>query len=88
MSCPKFASFEEMVETLERGNEINFSCRGRQYFLLPHWNGTDVEGYAIGMVYSNDEMICKTREELAKHPICGTSFIDLFDEISIDYRTI
>lgn len=88
MSNLNFSSFDEMVETLDRGNEIVFELNSERYFVLPNWESNKISGYVIGHAYSDDETVCPSKEALADYLICGTVFARAFGQITIIERTI
>ena len=74
-SYPGFPSFDELLETMGRGNEVTFTYKTQRYYLLPHWVDHRIEGYEIGPV-CRDGSICATKEDLAAYCLEGEHLID------------
>ena len=82
----KFTSFDEMIETLDRGNEIEFIFNTKNYFLLPHWKDDKIKGYDIGEAFSEDYKVCVDKEILGNYIIDGYIFRDIVGDLIITFR--
>ncbi len=79
----RYNSFEELYETMLRGNEIEFVYRNKSYFLMPHFNETDeVEGVLLGAAGSNG-ILFATKEDLYNANIEGEFFGNIFCQTDI-----
>ena len=81
-----FNSFEELFETLTRGNEIEFIYNGVSYYLLPVWHFDKIIGYRIGIGYSDNENIYDDENNLENHVIEGKKIKDIVSELKITFR--
>ncbi len=86
MKSLNFTSYEELCETLARGNEINFKFRGRTYFLFARFQEDRVVGYWVGAVDGDESAV--DAETLCDFMLDGCRFGDVFDEIEVTDRTI
>lgn len=84
----KFRSFNELFETMTRGNEVVFEWDGRRYCLFAEFEGQRQTGYLIGPTYSEEMTFCKNKQELSQYRIGGRSFCDIVPEICVIERTI
>ena len=90
MAEKKFNSFEELYETMFRGNEIEFKYNQKRYGLFPLFSETEqkVIGTTFGESYSDDEIISLTKEDLYNIKIDDALFGDIVPDLEILWRTL
>ncbi len=60
-----YESFEEMYDSMLRGNEIQFSYNGKSYYLLPCFDENEkVESVYLGLAYTDFEEKYSSMHEL------------------------
>jgi hypothetical protein len=80
-----FTSLEEMTETLRRGNEIEFSYEGKDYYILPEWDNGNICGYQVGEAYC-DSIVYSNEMDLGNHIINGKKLKNILSKITIKFR--
>ena len=94
MHSLQFHSLEELMETMTRGNEVQFRYRAKTYGIFPVWCNcghdsrfNEVIGCEIGE--SNSEKYEQVSfEDLPDYLLDGVRFQDIFDESEVIERTI
>jgi len=61
--CP-YKSFDELYDTMLRGNEIEFRYKDKLYFILPYYKGMEVIGVSFGKFNSEEVKVCFSKQEL------------------------
>ncbi len=84
-----FNSFDDLYESIFRGNEIEFQYGEKQYYILPYFNKSGIViGVLFGEAYSEKDLICFSKEELYNARIENTNFGTVFSQIKITWRNI
>ena len=79
----RYNSFEELYETMLRGNEIEFIYKNKSYFLMPYFNEIDsVVGVLLGASGSRGVLFA-TKEDLYNADIEGEVFGNIFCQADI-----
>ena len=85
----RFQSFEQLFETMTRGNEVVFEWEGRRYCLFAHFTGDRVTGYLIGAAMSEGDLdLCRSADELSRYRIGDRDFREIVPYMTIIERTI
>lgn len=84
----KFISYEELSETMYRGNEVVFEYSGISYGIFPMYCQEEnaINGFIIGRSYEDDETWYNTMDELGTYEICGKQLKDIITEVDIKER--
>lgn len=82
-----FKSYDELCESIKRGNEIQFKFGEKLYFICPHWNNSVIDGCIIGECYSDSFDIIDIKN-LYCYVIQDTTFYKAFSTIEIVDRVI
>ena len=77
-----YNSFDELYETMLRGNEIEFEYDRKCYFLLPYFEQNRVVGTMIGEK-DKEEVVCMSKEELYNLKIANSLFGEIVSRINI-----
>lgn len=79
-----YNSFEELFNTVLRGNEIEFLYNKKHFFILPYRDSCGkVIGVCFGEAYKDNDIICTTLKELYNARIENTTLSTVLNEIEI-----
>lgn len=82
----RYQSFEDFYETLYRGNEIEFSYNGQNFFILPIFDDShSVIGVSFGIAYSGKKVKCFSKADLYNVKIGNEFFGNILDRIEITF---
>ena len=86
MERSNFESFDELYETMQRGNEIEFIFNSKKYFLLPFFENGQALGVVFGEHGTNEELICHSRQELYSINVDNKIFGEIVPDLKIIWR--
>lgn len=78
----KFESFEEFVDYISRGGELEFKYKGEEYCVLP----TNKYIYISKQYDEKSEKIYSTPEEVGKYLIGNESIKDIITNVEVIMR--
>ena len=78
-----FSSIQELYDSFLRGNEIVFHYETKNYFILPEFENGKVIGVSFGEGYTDNEVLCKSADELGEVRIQQYKFKQILDKIDI-----
>ena len=82
-----YNSFEEMYDTMFRGNEIEFVYKQKRYCLLPHFNDNEIVGVIFGE-FGNEKTVFLSKQELYHLKIEDDSFCNILSKIDIIWHNL
>ena len=84
-----YSSFDDFYSKFYQGNEIEFLYNGEHYYILPTFDDQkNINGVLIGKDTDEQDLICKSKEDLYYSKIAGTLFGYILDKIQIVWYNI
>ena len=79
-----YNTFEDFYATFYRGNEVEFVYNEERYFVLPMFDDSqNICAVILGKENDDNEIICKSEQDLYNAPISKTVLGNILDEIEI-----
>ncbi|MBR6406964.1 MAG: hypothetical protein IKS19_00015 [Clostridia bacterium] len=81
-----YKSFSELYNTVLRGNEIEFVCNSKHYYILPHWGENNLaDGACFGEACADNNVVCMTEEELYNAKAGDTVLGEIIPRVEITW---